>query len=371
MIGQTRVPFEGPEEYNIMLVGEAPGGEEAGQGRPFVGSSGQLLERYLERHNISRGQVKLANLSKRRPGITPPSNRFELLLNTPELENDLNELEEEIKRVQPNVIIALGGWPMWFLTGKCGREHGKLKPGSGILTYRGSRLPALERWGERKIFCTLHPAYLRRNWKMNPVWHIDLGAAIEDSGYPELRYPVYEEYIDPDPDVLYDLVHEALSAEWISVDLETPRHMPTKFTCVGWAYKKDGVYKGVCVTHHRDDLTRFSKEMWESDTPKIGQFLTYDAPFMRHFYQWRLGGYYNDKGWDTYVASANILPDFPRRLSFLCSIYTRFPYYKEDRKVWRQLGDMDILWKYNIKDTVATYQIAMEQMKEIGELYAS
>ena len=268
MIGTTRVPYEGPDEYDILALGEAPGGEEAGTGRPFVGKSGQLLERYFNRLNIDRSEIKLANLSKRRPSVNPPSNRFELLLGSPELEEDLNALEEEIKRAKPNVIIALGGWPMYFLTGHCGKEHGKDKPGSGILTYRGSRFHALERWGkEQKVFCTLHPAYLTRNWKWNPVWYTDLSAAVEDSKFPELRLPIYEEHIDPEPDVLYDLTHEAISSSWISVDLETFRKTRGKYSCVGWAYEKDGLMKGVCVTHLRDDLTRYSKEMWESDTP--------------------------------------------------------------------------------------------------------
>ena len=368
MIGQTRVPYEGPDEYDILIVGEAPGGEEAGQGRPFVGKSGQLLERYLERHLISRGDVKLANLSKRRPGVSPVSNRFELLLGTDELEEDLADLEAEIKRAKPNVIIALGGWPMYYLTGNCGKEHQKDKPGSGILTYRGSRYHALPRWGEeQKVICTFHPSYILRNWKWNPFWFIDLYSAIEDSKFPELRLPEYEEYIDPDPDVLHDLVHQTQLADWASVDIET--FSGGKFSCVGWAFRYEGVMKGVCITYNRPDLDRFAKEVWECDVPKIFQYGTYDGPFMRNFYSWKLGGYYNKVGWDTYVASASIYPDYPRSLSFLVSVHTRMPYYKEDRKVWREKGDMNILWKYNIKDTVGTHLVAEDQMEIMGELY--
>jgi len=144
-IGTQRVGFEGPDNYNIMLVGEAPGAEEQGQGRPFVGRSGQLLERYLERNLVTRSQVKLANLSKYRPGTN--HNKFEVLLGSTQLEDGLGELSEEIKRARPNVIIALGNWPLYYLTGKCGLDKTKPKPGSGILLYRGSRLPALPKFG--------------------------------------------------------------------------------------------------------------------------------------------------------------------------------------------------------------------------------
>lgn len=103
--------------------------------------------------------------------------------------------------------------------------------------------------------------------------------------------------------------------------------------------------------------------------PKILQFATYDIPFMSRFYQWKIGGYYDGVGWDTFVASASLLPDFPRGLDFLISIHTRFPYYKSDRKVWKIVGDMNILWKYNIKDTVGTHAVAMEQMGQMKELF--
>jgi len=224
-IGTQRVPFEGPDSYDIMAVGEAPGAEEQGQGRPFVGRSGQLLERYLERNLVPRREVKLANLSKYRPGTN--HNKFEALIGSSQLEDGLDELAEEIKRAKPNVIIALGNWPLYYLTGACGLDKNKPKPGSGIFLYRGSRLPALPKFGggDQKVFISLHPAYITRVWGWNPVFNLDIARAVEDSKYPELRYPKYKEYIDPDPSTLYDLVHESLSADWISCDIETfPNH---------------------------------------------------------------------------------------------------------------------------------------------------
>lgn len=366
-IGTQRVPFAGPDKYDIMFVGEAPGAEEQGQGRPFVGRSGQLLERYIGRNMLTRPQVKLANLSKYRPGSN--HNKFEALLGSSQLEEGLNELAEEIKRAKPNVVVALGGWPLYYLTGCCGLDKGKSIPGTGIFLYRGSRLPALPRFGgpEQKVFGSLHPAYITRVWGQNPLFNLDITNAIEDSKFPEFRYPEYEEHIDPDQSLLHDLVHESITSDWISLDIETFPNQ--QYSCVGWAYKHNDIMKGVCITFERPDLARFAHEVWRSDTPKILQFATYDAPFMDRFYQWKLGGYYNGQGWDTYVASASLLPDFPRGLDFLVSVHTRMPYYKSDRKVWKQARDMNILWKYNIKDTVGTYLVAMDQMGQIKELF--
>jgi len=369
MIGTQKVPFECPESYNILAVGEAPGAEEVGQGRPFIGKAGQLLERYFERHMVPRNEMGLANLSKHRPGVN--HNKFEALLGSSQLADGLNDLEEEIRRVKPNVIIAMGNWPMYYLTGVCGfdKKSRKYVPGTGISLNRGSRFPAVERFGgpSQKVYCTFHPSYINRVWGWNPVWNLDIGHAVEDSKFPELRYPEYEEYIDPDGSQLQVLVEESLASEWISLDIET--FPGGSYSCVGWAYKLDGIYKGICITYDRPDLAHYARTVWQSDTPKILQYGTYDIPFMSRFYQWTIGGYYGGVGHDTYVASASLMPDFPRGLDFLCSIHTRFPYYKSDRKVWKKEGDMNILWKYNIKDTVGTYQVAEAQILEMKELF--
>lgn len=382
-ISKIEVPYEGPEEgYNILCVGEAPGQWENRLKRPFVSravakehgltmdrdTAGDLLERYLGRLGVPRSEVKLANLCN----YQPPYNNFRAVLKSRQLQEGLEKLKAEIRRVQPNVIIALGGWPMWFLTGKAKRERGKLVPGQGILSHRGSRYRALKDitggGHKQKVFCTMHPAYVLRMWKMNPVFHIDLQHAIEDSHFPELRYPKYEEHIDPPKDILYDLAHEAVDSDWISIDIET---FPSKrYSCIGYSFRRGEKDIGICLTCLREDVTnRVGRELWESKTPKIFQYGTYDIGFMKNFYGWKIGGYYDGIGWDTYVASASIYPDYPRKLDFLTSIYTRFPFYKHERKVWKETMDLNRLWRYNIKDIVATSHVALGQSKDIEEIF--
>ena len=367
-IGAQRVGYEGPKEgYEILIVGEAPGGEEVGQGRPFVGKAGHLLERYLARAGRRRGEVRLANLCQYRPA----ENQFRNLLKSTQLEEGLADLREEISHTKPNLILGLGNWPLWFLTGNCaieerGKNHIK-KPGNGIGLYRGSRLRCLPEYGGGKFFATYHPSFVERVWSVNPIFHQDITNAVEDSTYPELRYPEYDEFIDPDHSDTEELLHEALNAPWISVDIETfPNHT---FSCIGWSWQLDGKDRAVTVTFKAPHLWHFAKKMWESRTPKIFQYGTYDISFMRQFYGWKPDGYYDGVGWDTYVASASIYPDYPRGLDFLASMYTRFPYYKTDRKIWREVEDMNILWKYNIKDVVATMHVALGQMKDMRRLH--
>ena len=67
----SAVPGEGPEDAEILFVGEAPGWHEDRQGRPFVGAAGKYLEELLASINLTREQVYITNVLKSRP----PNNR--------------------------------------------------------------------------------------------------------------------------------------------------------------------------------------------------------------------------------------------------------------------------------------------------------
>ncbi len=86
---------------DIMFVGEAPGQYEDLQGKPFVGKSGQLLDKYLSDIGLSRKDIFIANILKCRP----PQNR------DPEpQEQDLcmPYLRAQYKIIKPKIIVCLG-----------------------------------------------------------------------------------------------------------------------------------------------------------------------------------------------------------------------------------------------------------------------
>lgn len=113
-IHSVYVPSDGPKHADIMVVGEAPGKEEESQGRPFAPregrgpmNAGDLINSYfLNRCGIDREEVYYSNLCKYRPH----KNWFRHCLQTPQLEEGLKELVEEIEQVNPKVIIAAGAW---------------------------------------------------------------------------------------------------------------------------------------------------------------------------------------------------------------------------------------------------------------------
>jgi len=343
-ISTVKVPGQG------VSPSEAPGKTEEQEKLPFVGRSGELMNRHLERHGIIRRPAEgrsdpyVTNVCKYRPY----KNDFKNLLGSSELQEGMAELREEIVACDPNVIIAMGGVPTRILTGK-----------EGIMNYRGSVLPCTMVEGY-KVYASLHPAYIERDFGMVPVFSEDLRRAVQQAQFKEICYPEYEEIVNPSPDRLWSLVEEMLEAEWLSVDIET--FGPGSMSCFGVT---DSADRGLCITFMNPSGWEAARILFESDVPKIMQYGTYDINFLKRFYGWEVGNF----AFDTYIAAAELMPEFKKGLDFLTSIYTWFPYYKTERKVWKQEGDMSTLWSYNIKDIIATFMIAMQQMKELEKLY--
>ena len=97
------VPGVGPLSADVMLVGEAPGGQEVEEGEPFVGQAGEQLDRALESIGHDRRDLYITNLVK----VRPPENRDP---HVAEIEAWWPVLEAEIERVDPTVIVPLGSF---------------------------------------------------------------------------------------------------------------------------------------------------------------------------------------------------------------------------------------------------------------------
>lgn len=377
-VHDTYVPPVGNEDADIMLVGEAPGKNEARQREPFVGKSGSVLNDYLAKLGIRRPDDAFwTNLCRYRPA----GNKFQNARGTHELEMGIEELKEEIKQVDPNVIVALGSWPLWYLTGKKGK-----RPGTGILSWRGSQLPCTLVEGY-KVIPTLHPAFLLRVWRQHPIFYEDLRYAAFHADFPEILEPEYETFLAGDnPDHedwigdgrLEELADEMAASEWLEVDIET--FSDNTMSCCGFADRHD---RTLVVTFQRSGWRRIIERLLQSDARKILQFGTYDRNFLKRFYSFDLDEYtmtydewdegpveIRNVGWDTYIAAATLMPEFDRGLDFLASVYTDFPYYKEDRKSWQE-GKVDLgqLWAYNAKDNIAEFIVAARQMRELAEMW--
>ncbi|MCK4317002.1 MAG: uracil-DNA glycosylase [Anaerolineae bacterium] len=129
--GRTKaVPGEGPEDAEIIFIGEAPGFHEDQQGRPFVGAAGRFLEELLESIGLTRDDVFIANVIKCRP----PSNRDPL---PDEIEACKPFLDRQIELIQPKLVVTLGRFSMAraFPKARISRIHGQPRKIGGVLYY--------------------------------------------------------------------------------------------------------------------------------------------------------------------------------------------------------------------------------------------
>lgn len=137
---------DGNPNATVMLVGEAPGRDEDAQGLPFVGRSGQLLDKMLAAIGLDRSTVYIGNVIYWRP----PGNR------TPSTEERAMcepFIRRQIQLVRPKVMMTLGGSALSTL----------FEVGQGIMRTRGQVLDYVD--GDLTIptVPTLHPAALLRN----------------------------------------------------------------------------------------------------------------------------------------------------------------------------------------------------------------
>ena len=119
-LGTQTVFGEGPNHAPVMIVGEQPGDQEDRAGHPFVGPSGKLLDRALEEAGIDRADVYVTNAVKhfKWERGEKSARRIHKKPNDAEIRACHPWLEEEIRLVQPRVVVCLGATAAQALMGK-------------------------------------------------------------------------------------------------------------------------------------------------------------------------------------------------------------------------------------------------------------
>jgi uracil-DNA glycosylase family 4 len=136
---------DGNPQARVMFVGEAPGREEDLEGLPFVGRSGQLLDRMIAAIGLDRSSAYIANVIPWRP----PGNRTP----TPqETSICLPFTRRQVELADPDVLVCLGSPAAQAL----------LEVKDGIMRTRGRWLAYHTGTREIRAIATFHPAYLLR-----------------------------------------------------------------------------------------------------------------------------------------------------------------------------------------------------------------
>jgi uracil-DNA glycosylase len=150
------VPGEGNPDADVVLIGEAPGGSEDKQGRPFVGNAGRFLDRLLGEAGLERDDIFITNVVKARP----PNNRAPRVK---EARHYLPWLIAQLEVIEPRVVVPLGAQALAHFAPpdvKITQAHGQ------VMEHEG-----------RTVFPMYHPAAAlhaaRRNEDLMKTVHED------------------------------------------------------------------------------------------------------------------------------------------------------------------------------------------------------
>lgn len=157
---------EGSHDAHIMFVGEAPGKNEAEQGKPFCGASGRVLDKLLASVGISRADVYVTNIVKDRPPENRDPSPDEILSYAP-------FLDRQIEIIQPKVIATLGRFSMAYILQRFKLE---VEP---ISKAHGKVYTALAPYGEVKIIPLYHPATALYNGSLMPTLEQDFKMLVQ------------------------------------------------------------------------------------------------------------------------------------------------------------------------------------------------
>ena len=110
----------------LLLIGEAPGHQEAVQGKPFVGKAGQNLSRFLDTLGLTREEIYITNAVKLHPTRLSAAGR---LVNRPPTREERKLFQpwlmREIALVRPHALVTLGNVPLQaFCQLTVGEAHG-------------------------------------------------------------------------------------------------------------------------------------------------------------------------------------------------------------------------------------------------------
>ena len=216
----------------IFIIGEIWNREDEAAGQSFSGAAGRLLKKSLSAVGIRFEDCYATSVFNLRPepqdvkSLCGP--RDSAIPGLPALATgkyvqqeygpELSRLYDELSRLKPTLILALGSTACWAL-----------RLGTSVNKIRGAATPSL--WG--KVFPTINPGAVFRDHSLRPVLFADLQKVAAEATFSEIRRPQREIWVEPSLDDLtlfYDTYIR--DSKELSIDIETAGNY---ITCVGFA----------------------------------------------------------------------------------------------------------------------------------------
>jgi len=376
------IKAEGPKTSKIVFVGVCPGNDECITKRPFTGDAGKMLNACLQKAGIDRKDVYITNLVKCRPPRVQKSlNKWE---DRAPLAKEIKAcrpyLEEEIKKIKPNVIVPLGNVVCKALIGK-----------TNITNIHGAPF-----WSEgfnATCIPIYHPSYLVR--KSDNQGLKDREKFVEDLKFikQSAQTEQYEKKEKKETNyIICDTLQKANKllkrlneVDEFVYDIETTglKADDSRVLCISFSWKE----ATACVlpiwdwqkgdAWSQEDLAYIKLKlkliMENPKTKKIGQNISFDVFFLNKKWHWDIKGVYFDTMFGHYLLDPG--KKGSQQLSDLAWIYTDMGGYddalKEDRKLGFENTPCEELYQYGAGDSDCEFRIyqILKKKLEPGQLH--
>lgn len=368
----------------IMLVVEAPTGDDMRTGTPLSGALGTFFTSIMEKAGIKRYEVFVTSVLRTMPPMGDASlwvaqkssevSEQHVVCGDkyvhPQVALGVGELMAEIKALQPNIVIASGNLASWACTGNWSSFtfRGSLEEVKGVTHLDGSPI---------KCIATYSHKLVSQQTERVPVVQQDLRRAKAESQYPELIRPNYEFIISPDyrqtMSVLAQISEQLSKAElYLGADIETCLN---HIDCISLAWTTTAA---ICIPFLKQDYSSYWTEEQEvnilnalryilthKNCKVVGQNWMYDAQFL---YRWWFITVPPAR--DTMLMQHTCFPSEEKSLAHIASIYCQhYQYWKDEGKVRDDKLPMERRWVYNCKDSCYTLEgsnVLVEVTKACG-----
>lgn len=345
--------FKGSENAKIAIVLEHPSDQDCKTKIPLSGTAGNLLFKILQNYGIKREDCYITCAIKRKVQVF--GENVTKISNT-EINGWRIILEKELHALKNlKHILVLGKYALQCLTNE-----------QSVMDWRGTVMDFGE---DIDKTITFNPTMIYREPKWEVIFKFDLykfGLVVNN------KYEKYEidHLINPTyQDAMRWIYKMRTEGKPVALDIECTHN---ETACVGLT---NDTHKGMCINFRTatgnqytvQEEMRIKRAICQlvSD-PKVKLVLqngSFDITWLGFKDRFPVFKSY----FDTLLAHHTLYPRLPHNLGFLTSIYTTHPYYKDDGKSWREGGDIDQYWKYNVKDVCITLKVYEGLLKELKD----
>jgi DNA polymerase-1 len=387
-------------QRSIMLIADCPLEQEVKKKAAFSSQSAASMFNELNKVGVQRLHIHTSYLFNFRPekadlnalfhitGLPVseytfwPQSKKDSILNF--AYNDLINLREEIKEVNPSLIICTGRWALYFLTGETTLADTRKSPWGTLTKWRGSHLQLGSFWEytDPHVVLPIYPPTAAFQLPEQSVVirqdYIRAGILSKAAVQGNIR-----DYVEHLQDVTYItsptfkqvkdwLTRELLCLEQgekeYAVDVETVAGFhdcigiassSTECICIPWATMKSSAYWS--EAEEVELIYLLHTFLSHPNCKHIGQNYTYDIQ-----YEWRdllVNAY---PAFDTMVAQHAMFAGLEKKLAFLSSLYSKIHRYWKDEGKRTASSTDEQRWVYNCKDCCRTYEIAQVQKRMLS-----